>query len=192
MRNPSLPLPTYGTKQSDYSSRKSWLNARAKKAGYKNYDHWLTTRRREGVQPQRQGPVELKKGVYKRKKQSRAYRTTKNKQGEKIFYYNVHSWSEVSTKLKSLYKSHKNDVYLLYMNPQIKGITGMNSSPKLLASLKDKPKTSKTPIILTEYNEFTSNSDIQEFIEEAVNRAEEFTETETPFINDFTIVRKTL
>ncbi len=48
-RDPSLPLPQYGKKESDYVSKKAWQSARARESGYKSYADWLKARRKAEV-----------------------------------------------------------------------------------------------------------------------------------------------
>lgn len=202
MRDPSLPLPTYGTSQKDYKNRKAWLNARAQQAGYKNYEGWLTARRRAGVVPRHQGPVKLVKGVYKRQKQTRAYRQIKTKQGGKVFYYSVHSWSELTEKLKSLAKSHRTDAFMIFYRPLAKNVERqlnekpLIGSPGLLKHIQylkqEKTKLKKISIPLTEYTRLQSSNDVQRLITEASHRADEYTGENTPFVNDFVIVRRKL
>ena len=191
-RDASLPLPTYGTHQKDFSSKKAWQSFRARKAGYKSYADWQKERRKEGIEPQRQGKVKLnKKGVYKRKKPVlKAYRQKKTKREEKLFYYDAESWEDLRNKLVNIWKNHKTDVYLVYMNPMVKQIK--SGSPSLKKAVENEKPKNKLPITLSEYNEFTSIEDIDALIEEMTEQAETFTEEDTPFVEDFTIIRKKL
>lgn len=48
-QDPSLALPDIGFKERDFKSRRQFLNARARAAGYENYNDWLKARRAVGV-----------------------------------------------------------------------------------------------------------------------------------------------
>ncbi len=48
-QDPSLPLPSISYKEKDFKSRRQYLNARARAAGYENYNEWLEARRKMKV-----------------------------------------------------------------------------------------------------------------------------------------------
>lgn len=55
VRDASLPLPKIGYKEKDFKNRKQFLNARARAAGYTNYNQWLKARRSQGVAKKNKG-----------------------------------------------------------------------------------------------------------------------------------------
>lgn len=55
VQDPSMSLPDIGYKERDFKNRKQFLNARARAAGYKNYNQWLKARRSQGVAKKNKG-----------------------------------------------------------------------------------------------------------------------------------------
>lgn len=90
-RPANLPLPQYGLKEGDYSSKKAWQTARAKKAGYSSYASWLKERRNEGVKKTNLGrasetyKAKPKEKTYSQRREMRAGKKSLGVQ----YYFNI-------------------------------------------------------------------------------------------------------